>query len=138
MTAHLGNHRGGAHLGPGRGRATVQVRRFNPAQHRAVARIVKHNPEYRALAHVVYVAVLLAVGAHNRTGALQRSIHLVQGDVDWRVEADGTGYDFHSEFGHYVYYDEQGFYTSKANAKSKKWVKGINAFRKVVAAFGGF
>ena len=135
MTAYLGNHRGGAHLGPGRGRATVHVRKFSPAQHRAVARIVKHNPEYRALAHVVYTAVLLAVGAHNRTGALQRSIHLVQGDVDWRVEADGTGYDFSFRKSERFCL---GMVFLSTNAKSKKWVKGINAFRKVVAAFGGF
>lgn len=103
----------------------------------SVAEVASHHPKFKAAAAKVYAEVLAAAAAHNQTGELAASFTLNQGKVDWHIEPD-TNYDAHAEFGHYVYYDDQGNVTKRTNAARKVWVEGVNIMRGVVAANGGF
>ena len=107
------------------------------ATHEAIAAVVAGMPEFRAAAAKVHAEVLAEAASHSDSGRLMSSISLKQGKVDWRIEAD-TDYDAHAEFGHYVYYDAEGNYTSRQKAVRAQKVRGLGIFRNVVAANGGF
>lgn len=105
--------------------------------HEDIAAVVAGLPEFKAAASKVYGEILSEAAAHNESGEMAASISLEQGKVDWRIEAD-TSYDVHSEFGHYVYYDQEGNFTDREKGVRKQWVQGTGIFRNVVAANGGF
>ena len=105
--------------------------------HEQIAAVVAGMPGFKAAALKVYAEIVSEAASHNDSGAMAASISLEQGKVDWRIEAD-TDYDVHSEFGHYVYYDQNGNFTSAQKAVRKQWVQGTGVFRNVVAANGGF
>lgn len=105
--------------------------------HEAIAEVVAGKPEFRTAASKVYAEVLAEAAIHRDSGKLTASISLVQGKVDWHIEAS-TDYDAHAEFGHRVYYDANGNFTTRQNAVRSQPVKGLSIFRNVVAANGGF
>lgn len=105
--------------------------------HEAIAAVVAGKAEFRAAALKVYGEVKAEVATHSDTGRLAASIKLEHGKVDYSISG-GTDYDAHAEFGHRVYYDAQGRRTDRHSAVRSVPVKGIGAFRRVVAANGGF
>ncbi len=105
--------------------------------HEDIAEVVAGKAEFKAAASRVYAEVRAEAARHYDSGKLTASIELKQGKVDWHIEAD-TDYDAHAEFGHRVYYDENGNFTTRQNAVRSQKVKGLSIFRNVVAANGGF
>lgn len=111
--------------------------RGNHGPQRQAARIASDMPEFKAAAVKVLAEVKAAVAAHSDSGKMAASVSLEKGAIDYHI-VSGIDYNWHAEFGHFVYFDEDGNFTSRENAASKKWVDGIGAFRSVVAAHGGF
>lgn len=103
-----------------------------------IAAVVAREAEFRAAAEVVATEIRAEAAGHVETGRLARSIELEQGKVDYFIGTDGLEYDLHTEFGHFIYFDENGKLTSRDNAVRKQWVQGIGVFRNVVARHGGY
>lgn len=103
-----------------------------------IAAVASDSPEYQAIAEKIWAEVLTNAAAHIHSGDLFSAIELKQGKVDWRIQADGVTYSFHTEYGHFVYFDKEGRRCKQEEAVSKKWVEGIGVFRDVVAENGGF
>lgn len=101
----------------------------NKVTRRMIAEVASNEPAFKAAAVKVAAEVAAAVAKHTRTGRLAASIKASKGRTDWHIESTSLHYNWNTEFGHF-----QG----RAGKGTRKWVKGINAFRSVVAKHGGF
>lgn len=106
--------------------------------HEDIAAVVAREAAFRAAAEAIATEIRAEAAGHVETGRLARSIEMGQGKVDYFICTDGLAYDLHTEFGHFIYFDENGKLTRRENAVRKQWVQGIGVFRNVVARHGGY
>ena len=125
-----------AHLGKRSGRskghayeAKSSGKAYSKVSH-DVAHVASRTVKFRYYARVVYAEVLREMAGHTDSGKMMASISLEKGEVDYAIVSDGIGYNWHTEFGHYMGSRELG--------DTRQWVPGINVFRNVVARHGGF
>lgn len=110
----------------------------NSRIHEMIAERASGKREFKSAAKKVLNATRGAMGPHVKSGRLMSALALEKGKVDYYVTADAADYDWHAEFGHYIYFDEEGKRTDRKGYKTRKWVEGIGVLRKVVASFGGW
>lgn len=101
----------------------------NKAVRKLIAEEASKQPEFKAAAARVAAEVAAQLAKHVRTGKLASSVRVFKGRTDYHVEVNSVSYSWHTEFGHF-----QG----RSGRAGRKWVRGINAFRSVVARHGGF
>lgn len=109
------------------------------ATHEMIAHMVRDRAEFRNAARKVYGQVQAAIAGHTKSGKLAAALSMEQAKVDWWISANPAEYDWHVEFGHYVYYDKLGNVVKRDSKWARRqWVDGIGVFRGVVARNGGF